>query len=382
MNQAQRFVIVRCPPDLALTNKLIFNEYDCLKRFGSDCYVLVQNRYFGVAFHSDVKTGSVGLSGIQRSWLDLSEGTFVDVKKVDKPKNFINSMTLEVDFLVKRNATPEGYDTDVMKKQFLNDFNEIPFYYGQEIVLKYEKLPHVKLRVKELSFYDSKQHHAIITQNTGIMFEKVDDSIMKLTGKSKGKSSMPNIINPDWNFSQMGIGGLDDEFSAIFRRAFASRVFPPELIEDLGMQHVKGILLYGPPGTGKTLMARQIGKMLNAREPKIVNGPEILNKFVGESEANIRKLFEDAEKDQKNLGSSSGLHMIIFDEIDAICKQRGTASGSTGVADTVVNQLLSKVNIFILLLNLFNAYYNLKKAFTKFIKSKPSVNLKRLKLKR
>ena len=106
--------------------------------------------------------------------------------------------------------------------------------------------------------------------------------------------------------------------------------------------------MYGPPGTGKTLMARQIGKMLNAKEPKIVNGPEILNKYVGESEANIRKLFEDAESDQKKLGNASGLHMIILDEIDAICKQRGTVTGSTGVSDTVVNQFLSKVrdNIF------------------------------------
>lgn len=48
----------------------------------------------------------------------------------------------------------------------------------------------------------------------------------------------------------MGIGGLDKEFNAIFRRAFASRVFPPEVIEQLGCKHVKGILLYGPPGTG------------------------------------------------------------------------------------------------------------------------------------
>ena len=73
----------------------------------------------------------------------------------------------------------------------------------------------------------------------------------------------------------MGIGGLDAEFNAIFRRAFASRVFPPEVVYQLGtsvhlchpvvilflvyrigMKHCRGILLYGPPGTGKTLMAR------------------------------------------------------------------------------------------------------------------------------
>lgn len=60
-------------------------------------------------------------------------------------------------------------------------------------------------------------------------------------------------------------------------------------------------MLYGPPGTGKTLMARQIGQMLNAREPKIVNGPQILDKYVGESEANIRRLFADAEEEEKKV---------------------------------------------------------------------------------
>ena len=64
-----------------------------------------------------------------------------------------------------------------------------------------------------------------------------------------------------------------------------------------------GILLHGPPGCGKTLIARQIGKILNAREPKIVNGPEILNKYVGASEENIRKLFEDAEKEVRVLSA-------------------------------------------------------------------------------
>lgn len=107
---------------------------------------------------------------------------------------------------------------------------------------------------------------------------------------------------------------------------------------------MRGILLYGPPGTGKTLMARQIGKMLNAKEPKIVNGPEILNKYVGASEENIRKLFAEAESEYKARGDNSDLHIIIFDEIDAICKQRGSKNDGTGVGDSIVNQLLSKMD--------------------------------------
>ena len=154
----------------------------------------------------------------------------------------------------------------------------------------------------------------------------------------------PNaILAPNFKFEDMGIGGLDTEFNEIFRRAFASRVFPPGLVEKLGIQHVKGIILHGPPGTGKTLIARQIGKMLNAREPKVVNGPEVLSKYVGASEENIRKLFADAEKEYKEKGDESGLHIIIFDELDAIFKQRGSTNNGTGVGDTVVNQLLSKV---------------------------------------
>ena len=85
-----------------------------------------------------------------------------------------------------------------------------------------------------------------------------------MTGKSEAKAKLyakidfkcqverTQIINPDWDFSKMGIGGLDTEFNAIFRRAFASRVFPPEIMDQLGCKHVKGILLFGPPGTGQS----------------------------------------------------------------------------------------------------------------------------------
>ncbi|KAI3903195.1 hypothetical protein MKW98_031849 [Papaver atlanticum] len=73
-------------------------------------------------------------------------------------------------------------------------------------------------------------------------------------------------------------------------------------------------------------MARQIGQMLNGKDPKIVNGPEVLSKFVGETEKNIRDLFSDAENDQRTLGDQSELHVIIFDEIDAICVVKSVIS--------------------------------------------------------
>lgn len=117
---------------------------------------------------------------------------------------------------------------------------------------------------------------------------------------------------------------------SIFRRAFASRLFPPATIEKLGIKHVKGMLLHGPPGTGKTLIARQIGKLLAGKEPKVVNGPDVLNKFVGQTEENIRKLFLEAEEEYAEKGEKSELHIIIFDEIDAICKKRGSTRGGTG----------------------------------------------------
>src|SRR6266536_902716 len=121
----------------------------------------------------------------------------------------------------------------------------------------------------------------LVTRQTLINFFKDSKTGINLKASNR-RPAANSIIQPNFKFEDMGIGGLDTEFSTIFRRAFASRIFPPGLVQKLGIAHVKGILLYGPPGTGKTLIARQIGKMLNARDPKVINGPEVLNKYVGQ----------------------------------------------------------------------------------------------------
>lgn len=351
--------VVKCPSDTAsMTNRAVVNPGD----FDPGAHLEIRTAAgtkFVVSTLQDSTIPAQHIAfGIQtRKWAVLSLNQIIDVAHYvfDKTKSCVTTVTLEVDFFSKKTTSAETYNTDLMSTDFTSQFSQVALTLGQLMVFNFSPQKLLQVEVKDIQGSDLREvqagrmsqyplHIGLLLPNSGVVFNKSEGSSLKLSGKSKGKMERQSIINPDWDFSKMGIGGLDEEFNAIFRRAFASRVFPPEIMEQLGCSHVKGILLHGPPGTGKTLMARQIGKMLNAKEPKIVNGPEILDKYVGESEANIRKLFAEAEADEAKLGVNSGLHIIIFDEIDAICKKRGSVAGNTGVNDTVVNQLLSKID--------------------------------------
>jgi len=346
--------------ELALTNKVYMSPEDVkkLKAAVSDFgnFVEVKGFIFTFEEHKSIPIGQMGFSSIQRRFVQLSLNEPLEVSsyvpKLDTI--YLMNLALDVDFLIKAKKTNDEYKADDLTAILMRNLGNQFFSVGQKLVAEVNGL-HLEFTVKTTETVKltsllngdkvtpDKADKGILHANTSIQFDKAPGSTIRIVG-SDGSSTGNQIFKPDFDFTKMGIGGLDEEFSQIFRRAFASRVLPPSVIKKLGIRHVKGLLLYGPPGTGKTLMARQIGKMLNGREPKVVNGPEILNKYVGQSEENIRKQFEEAEKEQKEKGDASELHVIIFDEIDAICKQRGSRNDGTGVADTVVNQLLAKID--------------------------------------
>jgi transitional endoplasmic reticulum ATPase len=125
------------------------------------------------------------------------------------------------------------------------------------------------------------------------------------------------------------IGGLTEELQRI-REIVELPLKHPELFRHLGIEPPKGIILYGPPGTGKTLIAKALANETGASFFTI-NGPEIMSKFYGESEARLREVFLEAEQRSPSI--------IFIDELDAIAPKRGEVTGE--VERRVVSQLLT-----------------------------------------
>ncbi len=136
------------------------------------------------------------------------------------------------------------------------------------------------------------------------------------------EESMPGVTYED-------IGGLEEEVKKI-REMVELPLKHPEIFQRLGVEAPKGVLLHGPPGTGKTLLAKAVANETNSHFI-VINGPEIMSKFYGQSEENLRKKFEEAEKNAPSI--------IFIDEIDAIASKREETRGE--VERRVVAQLLA-----------------------------------------
>ncbi|MFQ5888269.1 MAG: AAA family ATPase, partial [Candidatus Hydrothermarchaeales archaeon] len=153
---------------------------------------------------------------------------------------------------------------------------------------------------------------------------------LKLAEPSALREVFVEVPNVTWE----DVGGLED----IKQDLIESVEWPikyPRKFEKMGINPPKGILLFGPPGTGKTLLAKAVANESEANFISI-KGPEVLSKWVGESEKTIREIFKKARQ--------SAPTVIFFDEIDAIGAMRRGAEVSTRVTETTVNQLLTEID--------------------------------------
>ncbi|KAK0502993.1 AAA-domain-containing protein [Armillaria luteobubalina] len=160
-----------------------------------------------------------------------------------------------------------------------------------------------------------------------------DSDFEEALGKARASYSegigAPKIPNVSWD----DVGGLAHVKSDILDTIQLPLDYP-ELFSD-GFKKRSGILLYGPPGTGKTLVAKAVATSF-ALNFFSIKGPELLNMYIGESEANVRRIFQRA-RDAKPC-------VIFFDELDSIAPKRGNHGDSGGVMDRIVSQLLSELD--------------------------------------
>jgi vesicle-fusing ATPase len=356
---------------LALTNKIFCHTsvYDALVALytkhnvppvtaGSKAYPILLNgkHPYIVEGRPDVEPNQLAFNGLQRRFAQLSLAQTVTMVPLQPyPPKPLASLEIIVNTLASPKAPvkkPKDIDSDRLLGAVITVLEGFVIETGQSAALDFEGTK-FELTFGLCTTLSQKSPDPIeitigqILHDTVITFARAPAAkhiVVVGNHVSASGGGAPSIFVADFDFVKLGIGGLDAEFNQIFRRAFASRIWPSSIIQQMGITHVRGMLLFGPPGCGKTLIARQIGKALNSREPKIVNGPEILNKYVGGSEEKIRELFAEAEKEQLEMGDASMLHIVIMDEMDAICKQRGSVKDGTGVSDSVVNQLLSKID--------------------------------------
>ncbi len=211
------------------------------------------------------------------------------------------------------------------KKIVLAPQQQVRFHAGFEQYVKKKLIgkPVIKGNILPIGVFGTPIGLVIVNSNPSgpvMITEKTTVEIRAEPVKELG--NVPTVTYDD-------IGGLDEEIIKI-REMVELPLRHPELFERLGIEPPKGVLLTGPPGTGKTLLAKAVANESDANF-FYLGGPEIVSKYVGESEHKLRQLFDEAQKNAPSI--------LFIDEIDAIAPKRAEVSGE--VERRMVSQLLT-----------------------------------------
>lgn len=224
---------------------------------------------------------------------------------------------------------PETGQTVVLKKVFDKEHLVIVSQHGGDLVVPFS----VQVDLNDLEEGDY------------LLMDPVSQFIIKKIPKME-ITQVELIQVPDVSWAD--IGGLDEEIKKIRHEIFYP-FFHRDDFEERGLHSPRGIILYGPPGCGKTLIAKAIANEVSEKFQKdgkkiknflYVKGPELFNKFVGESEANVRRVFNKVREIAKHVPT-----ILFFDEMDSLFSKRtGGETGGERVQQLVVNQLLAEID--------------------------------------
>jgi len=283
------------------------------------------------AYPGDIGLNIIRMDGIVRKNAKTGIGELVEVKKVEvkEAKKVIISPTRKD---VKIRAPPELFKNGLLGRAVVKGdivalggqrrrrttLSDSPFF--DDVFSGLFDDPFSGFGFGDLKFVvvdSSPKNAVIVSEHTEVVF---NPEAVEVTEE----------VAPEVSYED--IGGLDEEIKKI-REMVELPLKHPEIFERLGIEPPKGVLLHGPPGTGKTLLAKAVAAETNSNFI-LINGPEIMSKYYGQSEENLRKKFEEASKNSPSI--------IFIDEIDAIAAKREETKGE--VERRVVAQLLANMD--------------------------------------
>ncbi|MCO8245203.1 MULTISPECIES: CDC48 family AAA ATPase [unclassified Haladaptatus] len=282
-------------------------------------YIVIEGRGQGRAvarvwpgYPEDEGRGIIRIDGKLRQEAGVGIDDKVSIEKADvSPANRV-TIALPQNLQIRGNIAP--HIRDKLSGQAITQGQAIPFGFGLMGMGSGQSIP---LKVAETD----PDGTVVVTDSTNIQISERPAEEIAASGGADGQAR-PDVTYED-------IGGLERELEQV-REMIELPMRHPELFSRLGIDPPKGVLLHGPPGTGKTLMAKAVANEIDAYF-RTISGPEIMSKYYGESEEQLREVFEEAEQNAPAI--------IFIDELDSIAPKREEAGGD--VERRVVAQLLS-----------------------------------------
>jgi transitional endoplasmic reticulum ATPase len=301
------------------------------------------------AFQQDVGYGRARIDNQTRVELDLSIGDVIEIEGNKKTAAVVwrahptdeGKKILRVDNLTRKNSGAGLGDRVTIRKAdvqsakqvtlapLISKGQQIQFGQGIDHLIKKGLLKRPihkgdNVIIPGIALFGSSLPFVILNTNPGGIVSISEETSINVKEEA---AKTQDIEGPSVSYED--IGGLHEEISRV-REMIELPLKHQELFDRLGIDPPKGVLLHGPPGTGKTLIAKAVANESGANFYTI-NGPEIMSKYYGQSEENLRKVFDEAEKNAPSI--------VFIDEIDAIAGKRSETHGE--VEKRVVSQLLT-----------------------------------------